>query len=1546
MSGSSSLCAEGSPVWDERLLLNSSYPRFTECFKDTVLVWVPCGLLWSATPLYIYYMSMERKAKIPLNRLNCLKTTVALVLMTLTVISLIHLGIKGSNVPTAKYVSNGVQCATFLLVLVLIQMERHYGFVTSGVLFIVFMCLVVSGIVPFYSNIIEEVNKSDLFEFTLFYLYFGFILMEFLLLFFADDFQRQGYRQWGKRPECPETKASFPSQIVYFWIYGLLRQGYRKDLEEDDVFALNPRDESSKFIPEFVYEWGKERQKAKNLNTIRSKEILSRSAYHQPTPVTNERSPLLSQDAVKFSKTKEDNVKLSQASLIKVILKVFGGTIFISQLLKLFSDLLTFVTPMLIEELIAFTQNRKTEREWKGYVLACSFFVVAMLKTCLYQYHFHVSMTLGMRIKSAVISAVYKKALTISNEAKKESTVGEIVNLMSVDCQRIQDATGYIYMLWSMPLLIILALYMLWGTLGPSSMAGLGVLLLLMPINAWAASKQRSYQMLQMKTKDRRIKIMNEVLNGMKVLKLYAWEESFQRKITDIRAEELTTLKKTAYLIAVTMFIWTCAPYVVQLVSFGTYIAASESGYLDPSTAFVAISLFGILRQPMAALPMILPFLIQAGVSVGRVSKFLSNDDLDPDVVHHNPNSDQAIQIENGTFTWDTKSHLPTLRHIDVSVSPGSLVAVVGTVGSGKSSLLSAMLGEMKKLKGKVTLKDRVAYVPQEAWIQNASLKENILFGSPYSSDKYQKIVNACALQPDLDILPAKDDTEIGEKGINLSGGQKQRVSLARAVYSQADIYLFDDPLSAVDSHVGKHIFKEVISHKGMLGDKTRVLVTHGIQWLPLVDHIIVMTDGQISEEGSYDQLMSHDGAFASFLKEFFQKEAESDLDDETQEDPEVQEIKTKVLQRLGSVTSDMSGDEKTRSLEISGKDSLGSIRRRRSSRPGSFVKSVEEKAPVKVSGQRLIEEEKTETGTVKYNVYVVYTRAVGVLTFLMMTLVYALFQASSTFSAIWLSVWTDDQLLANSTAAGSAEFVDKNNLYLGVYGAMGFVQGILLLIFALLATTRMVAAAGTLHYNLLDNILKAPMSFFDTTPIGRIVNRFSRDVETIDNTLPATIRTFYTCVFSVLGTIVTISYSTPLFLVVIVPLGIIYWLIQRFYIPTSRQLKRIESTTRSPIYAHFSETVGGAASIRAYGVSERFISESRGKVDHNLSFYFASLVANRWLGWGLECIGNLIILAAALFAITSKDLAAGLVGLSVSYATEVTGALNYMVRTLSDLETNIVSVERLKEYAEVENERDRIIRHNRPGPNWPDNGKVVFDSYQARYREGLELVLKGVTCNIKGGEKIGIVGRTGAGKSSLTVALFRLIEASGGNISIDGIRISDIGLHDLRSRLTILPQDPVIFSGTLRMNLDPFGDHSDEVLWSALEHAHLKSFVEGLPTRMDYECGEGGQNLSVGQRQLVCLARTLVRKTKILVLDEATAAVDMETDELIQKTIRTEFKDCTVLTIAHRLNTIMDYDKILVMDKGRVSEFDSPQNLLSNKNSVFYGMAKDAGLV
>ncbi|PVD27025.1 hypothetical protein C0Q70_12175 [Pomacea canaliculata] len=1055
-------------------------------------------------------------------------------------------------------------------------------------------------------------------------------------------------------------------------------------------------------------------------------------------------------------------------------------------------------------------------------------------------------------------------------------------------------------------------------------------------------SAKRKLQIATMRIKDQRLRLMTEVLGGIKVLKLYAWEPSFEKKVLEYRDRELRNLLLIAYLNSCTTFVWTLVPYLVTLASFAAYILTSELGYLDSTTAFVSLSLFNIMRQPINMLPQVIPSLIQV---IHHVALF-HRQSKPQKIVRTKSSFTDVIAIKDGVFRWDSEIPKPTLRNINLNIPEGKLVAVVGPVGCGKSSLLAAMLGEMEKLQGRVVVKNSVAYVPQEAWILNATARDNILFGSSMSQRQYDHVIEACALQADFNILVDGDMTEIGEKGINISGGQKQRISLARAVYSDADTYLLDDPLSAVDSHVGKHIFQHVIGNQGLLANKTRILVTHGVHWLPMTDLIVVINDGEISEMGKYEDLLAKEGDFAIFLKTYLAMENESEQ--EEGEDPEIADMKVRMLQRLESMMSDThtSGDERSKEFESSLKRSF----QRQRSRTVSGTHSISMKvAPEKKPVLKLVEEEQTMKGNVQLSVYREYFTAMGNIAWIFILGFFVLYQGASLAANIWLSEWTDDSTLANISMAGTKEYNDLNALYLGVYGGLGVVQAVFMLGYAIIFNISVVRASGNMHSDMLSRVLKAPMSFFDTTPVGRIVNRFSRDVDTLDMELTFTLRQTMISSGNMLTTIILISYSTPVFLAVVVPLGILYRLAQLYYIRTSRQLRRLESTTRSPVYTHFTETIQGASSVRAYGAVGRFIKESQNRVDKNLVCYYAFLVSQRWLGVRLETLGTLVTLSAALFAIIDTSLSSGLVGLSVTYAMNVTMALNMFVLASTQLETNIVSVERVKEYAETEIEADWERPEKAPPTGWPQEGKIMFKDYTTRYRPGLDLVLRGFLSHqwrSKVTLIVGIVGRTGAGKSSLTLALFRLIEAASGRIDIDGHHTGTLGLHDLRRNLTILPQDPVIFSGTLRMNLDPTDRHTDSELWNALKLAHLQDFVSSLPGQLEYQCGEGGQNLSVGQRQLMCLARSLLRKSKILVLDEATAAVDMETDDLIQQTIRSEFKDSTVLTIAHRLNTIMDYDRILVLDEGLIKETGSPQDLLQNSNGVFYGMAKAAGLV
>ncbi|XP_039283752.1 multidrug resistance-associated protein 1 isoform X2 [Nilaparvata lugens] len=1517
----------GSEFWNSSVTWNTEDPDFTPCFEKTVLVWVPCLFLWIFSPLEVYYLTRSHTRDIPWNWLNISKIVLQTLLVLQCIVELgyaLHTYLSKGSVFTVDIYTPAIKGLSFAFCVFLTVYNRKRGLCTSGLIFLFYFLLAIGGVAQFRTEITRTMNEgvAEAFYFYSYVVYYPVVLLVLFLNFFADDKPKFSEYPPSENP-CPETFSSFPSRLTFSWFSKLAWLGYRKPLETGDLWHINFEDSSSGVVPKFEKFWNKKYRK-----------ILLSTEVNDKVP-TSKRSG--SVDFAEINDGRRGSSKPSgttkhQASILPVLCAAFGPKFLFGSVLKLGQDLLSFVSPQILELLIGFVEG--SESVWRGYMYAGLLLLTAMLQTFLLSQYFNCMFLVGLRIRTALISAIYRKAMVMSNSARKESTVGEIVNLMSVDAQRFMDLLTYLNMIWSAPLQIFLALFFLWQTLGASVLAGLAVMIIMIPINSYIATRVKTLQMRQMKYKDERVKLMNEVLSGIKVLKLYAWEPSFEQQILRIRNKEVQVLKEAAYLNASTSFIWACAPFLVSLVTFAVYVLSDEANVLDSKKAFVSLSLFNILRFPLSMLPMLITNIVQAGVSIERINKFMNSEELDPNSVEHNESEDDPLIIENGSFSWGDRGSdgddALILKNINVSIKAGSLVAVVGPVGSGKTSLVSAFLGEMDKVSGRVNTKGSIAYVPQQAWIQNATLQQNILFGQTLENSNYNRVIDNCALKQDFDMLPARDQTEIGEKGINLSGGQKQRVSLARAVYNNADIYLLDDPLSAVDSHVGKHIFEKVIGPKGMLKKKTRVLVTHGISFLPEVDFILVVNNGQVSEQGTYKELLAKKGAFADFIVNHLQ-----DVDD-PEEEEQLDELKQ---QLLGNKIDKIGNSKLGRQRSSESGSSTTSIQRRKSlenDRPPPNKNAI-------AIGEKLIETEKAETGSVKWHVYKHYIQSVGMILTVATFVINVIFQGFSIGSNLWLSKWSSDPILKGN----GTNHTHQRNLYLGVYAGLGAGQAVTILWAAILVALGTLYAAETMHNLMLTQIFHKSLQFFDVTPIGRLLNRFSRDVDILDNTLPVIIRSCINCLFMVLATLVVISYTTPLFIFVILPVGIIYYFIQRFYVATSRQLKRLESVSRSPIYSHFGESVTGAQMIRAYGVQKRFIRESENKVDMNQVCYYPSLIANRWLAIRLETVGNLIIFFSALFAVIERNsMNSGLVGLSVSYALQITQTLNWLVRMTSDFETNIVAVERIKEYAETTQEAAWEITPCPVNEKWPEKGELDFNNFQLRYREGLDLVLKGITFHINSGEKIGIVGRTGAGKSSLTLALFRILESAGGCIYLDGVDISRLGLHTLRARLTIIPQDPVLFSGTLRMNLDPFARYTDQQVWQALEHAHLKTFVKGLTAGLQHQVTEGGENLSVGQRQLICLARALLRKTKVLVLDEATAAIDLETDELIQRTIRAEFRNCTVLTIAHRLNTIMDSDRVLVLDKGQIAEYSSPAELLKSKTSLFYSMVHDAGLV
>lgn len=1512
----------GSPLWDNSLTWDAERPDFTPCFQETVLVWAPCLFLWLTSGFDVVAFKRSRNPPLPWTFLNIAKVLLSLVLIVVSVVEIsqaLTRYAEGQIVFPVEYYAPVIRMVTFVLTLVLITTARRRGVCTSGPLFIFWLLMSLASIVR-YRSVILQVFSEDVgsisddqmeFRFITIVVYCPVLVGQFLLSCFADTPQPISSKRALKI--CPESSASFLSKLLFWWFNGMAILGFIRPLQMYNMWFLDQSNQTAKIAEDFSYHFEKEKQK--------------RGAVPSKKPDADGRRPIV-----------------SMIGIMTPLFRTFWVELTLVALVKLVSSVLTFVSPLILDMLIAFVSS--DDPLWRGLLFAFTMFFSAMLESILngqYDYRIYV---ISMRMRSAMINAIYKKALALSSVARGQYTTGEIVNLMSVDTQRVMDYIQVYNLIWITPLQIGLAIWLLWGQLGIATLGGLGVMIILLPVNGVVTAYIRKYQVQLMKHKDRRIKLMNEILGGIKVLKLYAWEMSFQERVQGIRNDEMQSLKVQAYLSAAVIFAFTCAPFLVALASFAVFIAIDPANVLDANKAFVSLSLFNILRVPMAFLPMLITFTAMFFVSLGRINKYLRSDELDPNAVQHNTSASEGdpLVIKDASFAWEKHSQ-PALDDLNISVPKGALAAVVGSVGSGKSSMLSAFLGDMVKQKGSVNINGSVAYCPQQAWIQNASVKSNITFGQPFDRDRYEQVIEACALKQDLDILPGGDDTEVGEKGINLSGGQKQRISLARAVYSGSDIYFFDDPLSAVDSHVGKHIFDKVIGPKGLLRKKTRILVTHRLAVLPQVDMVIVLSDGKISDVGTYDELLTRGGAFSDFLVQFLQEgeETEGVSDEDMQL---LSEIVSQVgasselarqYSRLSANESDSTSDTERRA------------RRRRTSTRSASEKSVHskgkpekpEKAPL-AAGAKLTEEESAQVGSVKWWVYLAYIKAMGKWLTALTVVSYVFSHTFNIMGSYWLSLWSNDALdpvLATDPV--------QRNFRLGMYAMYGTVETLFILVGSISLNLAALRGSKILHAGMLERVLRSPMSFFDTTPMGRILNRFSKDIDTADVTLRFNLRMLLMQFFRTIVSFILISMENPIFLAAVIPLLIIYYFVQKFYIATSRQLKRLESISRSPIYVHFSETVSGSSSIRAYGAGERFVARSNELTDINHGSFFPSIAASRWLSIRLEFLGYSIVFIAALLAVLTREtLSPGLAGLSVSYALTVTSTLNMLVRATSDTETNLVAVERCFEYTRTPQEAPWERPDMKPDDTWPTAGRVVFDNYSTRYRDDLELVLKGISCDVNPGEKIGIVGRTGAGKSSLTLSLFRLIEAAGGAICIDGVDIAYLGLYDLRSKLTIIPQDPVLFSGTLRSNLDPFDKLTDDELWRALEHSHLKEYVAGLEKGLEHNITEGGENISVGQRQLVCLARALLRKSRILILDEATAAVDMETDDLIQATIRREFSDCTIITIAHRLNTVLDYDRIMVLDRGHIVEFDAPRDLLKQETSVFYQLAKDANLV
>ncbi|KAJ8538757.1 hypothetical protein K7X08_030053 [Anisodus acutangulus] len=1264
----------------------------------------------------------------------------------------------------------------------------------------------------------------------------------------SESFDNTAYEELPEAEQiCPERHGSIFSKIIFSWMNPLMELGYKRPLTDKDVWKLDTWDQTETLNNSFQKSWAEESQR--------------------PKPW-----------------------------LLRALNRSLGGRFWWGGFWKIGNDASQFIGPLILNQLLQSMQ--RGDPAWIGYVYAFAIFIGVVFGVLCEAQYFQNVMRVGFRLRSTLVAAVFRKSLRLTHESRKNFASGKITNLMTTDSEALQQICQSLHTIWSAPLRIIVALVLLYQLLGVAALLGALMLVLMFPVQTFVISKMQKLTKEGLQQTDKRIGLMNEVLAAMDTVKSYAWENSFQSKVQGVRNEELGWYRKAQLLAALNSFILNSIPVVVIVISFGVF--SLLGGDLTPARAFTSLSLFAVLRFPLFMLPNIITQVVNANVSLKRLQELLLAEER---ILLPNPPLEPglpAISINNGCFSWESKAEKPTLSSINLDIPIGSLVAIVGGTGEGKTSLISAMLGEVPSISDSmVVIRGTVAYVPQVSWIFNATVRENILFGSAIDTARYNRAIDVTSLRHDLELLPGGDLTEIGERGVNISGGQKQRVSMARAVYSDSDVCIFDDPLSALDADVGRQVFERCI--KGELKGKTRVLVTNQLHFLSQVDKIILVHDGMVKEEGTFEYLSNNGVLFqklmenAGKMEEYTEEQENNDNDNFS---------KPVVNSETNGVAKEVGKDKKE-------------------------GKSV------------LIKQEERETGVVSWNVLMRYKNALGgTWVVLILFMCYFLIEALRVGSSTWLSFWTDQ----SSSTRYSAGFYNL------IYSLLSLGQVMVTLTNSFWLITSSLYAAKRLHDAMLNSILRAPMVFFHTNPLGRIINRFAKDLGDIDRNVAPFVSMFLGQVFQLISTFVLIGIVSTMSLWAIMPLLVIFYGAYLYYQSTAREVKRLDSISRSPVYAQFGEALNGLATIRAYKAYDRMANINGKSVDNNIRFTLVNMSGNRWLAIRLETVGGIMIWLTATFAVVQNGRAenqqafASTMGLLLSYALNITSLLTAVLRLASLAENSLNAVERVGTYIELPSEGPAIIEGSRPPPGWPLAGSIQFENVVLRYRPELPPVLHGISFTIPPSDKVGVVGRTGAGKSSMFNALFRLVEPEGGRILIDDWDVSKFGLTDLRKVLGIIPQAPVLFSGTVRFNLDPFNEHNDADLWESLERAHLKDVIRRNSLGLDAEVSEAGENFSVGQRQLLSLARALLRRSKILVLDEATAAVDVRTDALIQKTIREEFKSCTMLIIAHRLNTIIDCDRVLLLDSGKLLEYDTPEVLLQKDGSAFSRMVQSTG--
>ncbi|KAK8324263.1 hypothetical protein V6Z12_A12G287200 [Gossypium hirsutum] len=1180
----------------------------------------------------------------------------------------------------------------------------------------------------------------------------------------------------------PFATAGCFSKFSFWWLNPLMKKGREKTLTEEDMPKLSEaeRAESCYFL--FL-------------------ELLNKQKQANPS---------------------------SQLSILKTIIICHWREILVSGFFALLKILTLSSGPLILNSFILVAEGHGSF-EYEGYVLAISLFCAKCIESLSQrQWYFRVRL-IGLKIRSLLTAAIYKKQLRLSNAARSMHSSGEITNYVTVDAYRIGEFPFWFHQTWTTSLQLCIALVILFRAVGLATFAALVVIILTVICNAPLAKLQHKFQRNLMVSQDERLKASSEALINMKVLKLYAWESHFKKVIEKLRAVEYKWLQ------------------AVQLrKAYNSFLFCN---------VFTFVATLRLVQDPIRAIPDVIGIVIQAKVAFARVLKFLEAPELQSGNVRkkrHMENGDLAISIKSGGFSWEENVSKPTLRDITLEVRMGEKVAVCGEVGSGKSTLLAAILGEVPNVQGSIQVFGKIAYVSQTAWIQTGTIQDNILFGSAMDKQRYEETLERCSLVKDLELFPYGDQTEIGERGVNLSGGQKQRIQLARALYQDADIYLLDDPFSAVDAHTATSLFN-------------------------------LMSDGEILQAASYHHLLASSQEF----------------------------------QDLVNAHKETAGGGKA--AEVNPAKGHGTS-------TAEIKKSYVEKEFKEPVGDQLIKQEEREKGDTGLKPYLQYlNQNKGFVFFFLSTFFHLLFVCG--------------QIAQNSWMAANVDNPNVSSLNLiTVYLAIGVFSTLLLLSRSLSTVTLGMRSSRSLFSQLLNSLFRAPMSFYDSTPLGRILSRVSVDLSIVDLDVPFSLIFAFVATLNTYSNLGVLAVVTWQVLFVSVPMIYLAIRLQNYYFSTAKELMRINGTTKSLVANHLAESIAGAVTIRAFEEEERFFTTSLDLIDTNASPFFHSFTANEWLIQRLETLSAFVLASAALCMVLLPPgtFSSGFIGMALSYGLSLNMSLVFSIQNQCTIANYIISVERLNQYMDIPSEAPEVIEENRPPSNWPAVGKVEIRDLQIRYRPDAPLVLRGISCTFQGGHKIGIVGRTGSGKTTLISALFRLVEPTGGKILVDGIDICTIGLHDLRSRFGIIPQDPTLFNGTVRYNLDPLSQHTDQEIWEVLDKCQLREAVQEKEDGLDSLVVEDGSNWSMGQRQLFCLGRALLRRSRVLVLDEATASIDNATDLILQKTIRTEFADCTVITVAHRIPTVMDCTMVLAISDGKLVEYDEPTTLIQREGSLF----------